>query len=94
MATKILVNGKEVTNPFLKAFLVVGAIITVAIAAAVVIFILLPIIGVAVTLSAGFVVIFIVAIFAGIATLAFVTALLAMLFGAMEFHIEKSHRNR
>ena len=94
MATKILINGREVTNPFLKAFLVLGAIITVAIVAAVVIFILLPIIGVAVTLSAGFVLIFIAAIFVGIATLAFVTALLAMLFGGMEFRIEKSRRNR
>ena len=93
MATKILINGKEVTNPFLKAFLVLGAIITVAIVAAVVIFILLPIIGVAVTLSAGFVLIFIVAIVVGIATLAFVTALLAMLFGAMEFRIEKSRKS-
>lgn len=94
MATKILVNGKEVTNPFVKAFLVLGAIITVAIVAAVVIFILLPIIGVAVTLSAWVIAIFIAAIVVGITSLAFVTALLAMLFGAMEFHFEKSRRSR
>ena len=52
MATQILINGKEVTSPFAKAFLVFGAIITVALVTAVVIFVLLPIIGVAVTLSA------------------------------------------
>lgn len=92
MATKILINGKEVTNPYVKAFLVIGAIITMALVTTVVIFVLLPIIGVAVTLSAGFVVIFIVAIFLGIATLAFVTAMLGMLFGAMEFRIEKSRK--
>lgn len=92
MATKILINGKEVTNPFVKAFLVFGAIITVALVTTVVIFVLLPIIGVAVTLSAWIVVIFIVAIIVGIATLAFVTAMLGMLFGAMEFRIEKSRK--
>ena len=92
MATQILINGKEVTSPFAKAFLVFGAIITVALVTAVVIFVLLPIIGVAVTLSAWIVVIFIVAIIVGIATLAFVTTMLGMLFGAMEFRIEKSRK--
>lgn len=92
MATQIRINGKEVTNPFVKAFLIFGAIITMALVTTVVIFVLLPIIGVAVTLSAWFVVIFVVAIFVGVATLAFVTAMLGMLFGAMEFRIEKSRK--
>ena len=94
MATQILINGKEVTNPFAKAFLVIGVIITVAFVMAVVTFVLLPIIGVAVTLSAGVVAIFIVAIIVGVAMLAFVTAMLGLLFGALEFRIERSRRRQ
>ena len=92
MVTQIRVNGREVKNPFLKAFLLFGAIITLALVTIVVIFVLLPIIGVAVTLSAGFVMVFVVAIFIGIAVLAFITAMLGMLFGALEFRFERPRR--
>lgn len=92
MATQILINGKEVTNPFAKTFLVFGVILTVAFVMAIVLFVLLPIIGVAVTLSAGVVAIFIVATIVAVAMLAFITAMLGLLFGAMEFRVERSRR--
>ena len=94
MATKIIINGKEITNPFAKALLIFGAIVVAAMVTAVVIFVLLPIIGVAVTLSVGFIVIFIVATIVSVATLALVTIISAWLFGAAEFRIERSHKRK
>ena len=94
MATKIILNGKEITNPFAKTLLIFGAIVVAAMVTAVVIFVLLPIIGVAVTLSVGFIVIFIVATIVSVATLALVTIISAWLFGAAEFRIERSHKRK
>lgn len=94
MATRIVIDGKEVTNPLVKAFLILGAIIIAAVVAAVVIFVLLPIIGMAVTLSVGFIVIFIVATLVSVATLALVAVISAWLFGAAEFRIERSHKRK
>lgn len=93
MTTRIIINGKEVTNPFAKALLILGAIVVAALVTAVVIFVLLPIIGVAVTLSVGFVVIFIVATLVSVATLVLVTVISAWLFGAAEFRIERIHKH-
>ena len=94
MATRIIINGKEVTNPVTKTFLIFGAIIIAALVSAFVIFVLLPLIGVAVTLSVGFIIIFIVATIISVATLAFVSILLGWLFGEAEFRYEKTHKRR
>lgn len=94
MATRIIINGKEVTNPFVKGLLILGAIIVAALVIAIVIFVLLPIIGVAVTLSVGFIVIFIIATIVGVATLTLATLLSAWLFGAAEFRIERIHKRK
>jgi len=94
MKTHIIINGKEVTSPFIKALLILGAILVASLVMAVVIFVLLPLIGVVVTLSVGFVVIFLVATIASVATLAFVTFISAWLFGAAEFRVEKTHSNK
>ena len=94
MNTRIFINGQEVTNPIVKALLILGAIIVAALVIAIVIFILLPIIGVAVTLSAGFIVIFIVATIFGVATLTLVTLFSAWLFGGAEFRIERVRRKK
>ena len=94
MKTHIIINGQEVTSPFIKALLILGAILVASLVMAVVIFVLLPLIGVVVTLSVGFVVIFLVATIASVATLAFVTFISAWLFGAAEFRVEKTHSNK
>lgn len=93
MATRIIINDKEVTNPITKTFLIVGAIIIAALVSAFVIFVMLPIIGVAVTLSVGFIVIFIVATIVSAATLVFVTIIVGWLFGAAEFRYEKTKKH-
>ena len=94
MTIRIVINGNEVTNPFAKTFLVFGAVIVAAITTALVIFVLFPIIGIVVTLSAGFIVICIVATIVGIMTLAFGTVMLGLLFGVMEFRLEHSRKKK
>ena len=92
MNTRIIINGKEVSNPFIRILLILGAIIIAALVAAVVIFILLPVIGIAVTLSFGFIVIFIVAIMASVVSLVLITIISSWLFGSTEFRIVRIHR--
>ena len=92
MTIRIVVNGNEITNPFAKVFLVFGAVIVTAIITALVIFVLFPIIGIAVTLSVGFIVICIVATIVGIAMSAFATVMLGLLFGVMEFRLEHTRK--
>jgi membrane protein implicated in regulation of membrane protease activity len=94
MAMRIVINGKEITNPYIKALLVMGAIIVAVAVAALVIFILLPVIGIAVTLSVGFIVVLFIAALVSAATLALVVLLLAWMLGAAEFHIERSQKRR
>lgn len=92
MNTQIIINGKEVTSPFARFLFMLGAIIITALVTAVVIFVLLPLIGVAVTLSVGFILIFIVATMASVAALVLLTIISSWLFGSAEFRIERIHR--
>ena len=94
MKTQIIINGKQISNPFIRFLLILGAIITAALVTAVVIFILLPLIGVAVTLSVGFIVICVIAIMASVVALILVTIISSWLFGSAEFRIERIHRRR
>ncbi len=92
MNTRIIINGNEVNNPLTKILLILGTIIIATLVTAVVIFILLPIIGVAVTLSIGFIVIFFIATIASVAALVLVTIISSWLFGSTEFRIVRIHR--
>jgi len=94
MNTRIIINGKEVNNPFARFLLILGAIIIAALVTVGVIFILLPLIGVAVTLSIGFVLIFVVATMAGVAALVLVTIISSWLFGSTEFRIVRIHKRK
>jgi len=94
MTTRIIINEKEVTNPLVKGLFIFGAVIISALVTAIVIFVLLPIIGVAVTLSVSFILIFFVAIIISVSTLALVAVISAWIFGAAEFRIEKSHKRK
>ncbi|MFW2374246.1 MAG: hypothetical protein ACN4GM_14060 [Gammaproteobacteria bacterium] len=94
MAIRIVFNDQEVTNPFIKTLLMLGAIIIAAVVTAVVIFILFPIIGIAVTLSLGFIGVFIIATLISVVTLALVTVISAWLFGSTELRIERFHKRK
>ena len=94
MTTRIIINGREITNPLIKALLILVTIMVAAIVTAVVIFVLLPVIGIVVSLSVGFIVIFVIATVVSIAALALMTLISAWLFGASEFRIERIHRRK
>lgn len=92
MDTRIIINGKEVSNPIARYFLILGAIIFASLVAAVVIFILFPVIGIAVTLSFGLIVIFIIGTMASVVALVLVTIISSWLFGSTEFRVIRIHR--
>ena len=50
-----VINGKEVTNPVAKTTLAFGAILFAALITAIIVSVLLPFVGVVVTLSVGFI---------------------------------------
>ena len=92
MKTRIIINGKEVTNTLTRFLLIQGAIVIAALVADVVIFILFPLSGIAVTLSIVFLAIFIVAIMGSVAALILLTVISSWLFGSTEFRIERFNR--
>jgi len=94
MTTQVIINGKEVTNPFAKAGLAFVAILIAALVTSVVVFVLLPIIGVAVTLSVGLIAIFLVSTIMGIMALAFGAVLLGWLFGSTEIRVQRIHKQK
>lgn len=93
MTIQIVINGKEVTNPLAKALWVFGAIIVGALVTALVIFVLLPIIGIAVTLSAGLIIVCVIAIIVGIVALAIGSTILGSFFGPTEFRVKNTRKN-
>lgn len=92
MKTRIIINGKEISNPVTRFLLILSAIIMAAVVMALIIFVLLPIIGVAVTLTVGFIAIFIVAAMASVAALVLVTIVSSWIFGSTEFRVERIYR--
>ena len=94
MTTRIIINGKEVTNPFTRGLLILSAVLVTALVSAIVIFILLPIIGIAVTLSVGFILIFVAASIVSMVALALMTVISSRYFGTTEFRIERIHRRK
>lgn len=92
MKTRIFINGREVSNPVVSTLLIPDAVIIAAVAAALVIFVLFPVIGIAVTLSFGVIAIFVVAIMMSIAALVLITVIYSWLFGSAEFRFERYNR--
>lgn len=94
MTTQVIINGKEITNPIAKAALVFGFILIAALISVVVVFVLLPIVGIVITLSIGFVGVLIAAIIAGFAVLILSATIFGRLFGPTDFRIEKTYRRK
>jgi hypothetical protein len=94
MATRIIINGSEITNPFIRALLILGMILVTALVTAAVIFVLLPLIGIAVSLTVSFILIIIVAVIVSGVALALMTLISSWLFGTSEFRIERIHKRK
>lgn len=94
MTTHIIINGKEVTNPVAKATLSFSAILVAALITAAFIFVLLPLVGITFTLSAGLFAVFIVATIVGITGLVLATVVFGWLFGPTEYRFEKTGKRK
>ena len=92
MTTRIVINGKEITHPVAKAGLMFGFSLVASLFSAIIIFVLLPLVGIAITLSIGFFVVFIVAIITGIIILVLSMTVFSWIFGSTGFRIEKTHK--
>jgi hypothetical protein len=55
MSAHIIINGKEVTHPAARMLIKMGAVLLAGLVAAAVVFMVLPLVGIAVTLSVGLV---------------------------------------
>lgn len=66
MATRIVINGKEITNPAVKAAVGTTAVLFAGLIAAAIIFLVLPLVGIVVTLTVGLVGVILVALGVGI----------------------------
>jgi uncharacterized RDD family membrane protein YckC len=63
---RIVINGKEVTNPVVRALFGMFALLVVGVIAALAIFLILPLVGIVVTVSVGLVGVLLVALGVGI----------------------------
>ena len=84
MALHINVNGREIKSPLGKFLFALGVLLLTAIIVTVVVFVLLPLIGFAISLSVGFVAVVVVAVFVGLALLALGAVLAAVIWGPLE----------
>jgi len=94
VATHVLIDGREVNQRTIKATLAFAAVIFSALLTAVVVFVLLPLIGMAITLSAGLVAIMLIATVSGLSIPIFGTAIVAWCFGSAVVRVEKAYQSR
>jgi len=94
VATHGLIDGREVNQHAVKATLAFAAALFSALLAAVIVFVLLPLIGMAITLSAGVAAILLIAAVSGISTLIFGATIVAWCFGPAVIRIEKRYQAR
>lgn len=94
MSMRIVLNGREVMSPAAKFGLSFAAVLGAAVMTALVVFVLLPLIGIAVTLSVSLFVIILVATVAGIVSLLLGSLLFAWLVGPVEFFVERMRQRK
>jgi uncharacterized membrane protein len=89
MTTHIIINGKEITNPFVKFLLMLGAVIFSSAVVLTLLLLVLPLAGFVISVSLGLVVSVLIAVFISIPALIIFTAIFGKLFGDTEFRIKK-----
>ena len=89
MRTHIIINSKEVTNPLIKILLLIVAVSFSFIITLFFLFVVLPLLGLAVTLSIGLLAAIFFAVFISIPALMFLLALFGRWFGETEFRIRR-----
>lgn len=66
MDSRVVIKGKEITNPFAKAVILIFAVLVVGGIAAFILFLVLPLVGIIVSLSLGLVAVFLIGLGVGI----------------------------
>ena len=94
MTMHIVLNGREVSSPTAKFGISFAVILVASLVTAAVVFVLLPLIGIAVTLSVGLVAIMVVAAMTGLIALVLGSLLYAALVGPVELFIERMRQRR
>ncbi|MDH5484912.1 MAG: hypothetical protein OEY43_06700 [Gammaproteobacteria bacterium] len=89
MTTHIIINGREITSPFVKFLFMLAAVVFASVVALLLLLLVLPLAGFVITVSLGLVVSVLVAVFISIPALIIFTALLGRFFGNTEFRIKK-----
>lgn len=87
MASQIIINGREVTNPVAKFFVFMIGFSFALAAAALLIFIVLPLIGLTITFSFGIIVVFFLAMLIFLPLLAALLVWLGLL--SIPYHLFK-----
>lgn len=59
---RLIINGKEVTNPVVKFFIGTGTILVAVMFFAFIVFVILPLLGIALTISVGIITVFLAAL--------------------------------
>ena len=91
MKTQLIINGKEISNPVVKYLLLFAAIFLSAIITLVILFIILPLIGIAATLSIGLIVSISIAVIISIPALIIFALVFNRVFGTTEVRIIQQH---
>jgi hypothetical protein len=89
MALRIIVNGKECTSPIVKYGLAVAVLIGTIAISALIVFVLLPIIGVSIAATLGLVITIAVGIFAAAVALTLGSAILSVLIVFVDYLADK-----
>lgn len=92
MPMHIIINGREIRSTPLKALLAMTALAGASLIAGLVFYVLLPIIGIAVTLTAGLIVLLLVASIVGAGAILLVSLLFGWAFGKSDIRfIQKNN---
>lgn len=92
MSTHIIINNREINSPVAKGLIIVGAISSASIVTTLVVFVLLPFVGIVVTFSIGLLLALAAATILGLGVATLGTLLFGWLFGPTEFSIRRQRK--
>ncbi|MGD8558627.1 MAG: hypothetical protein PVG89_01810 [Gammaproteobacteria bacterium] len=92
MSLRIIINDRECTSPIVKYGLAIAVFIGTIAIAALIVFVLLPVIGISIAATMGLVIVISVGIFAAAVALALGSAILSVLIVLVDYIAEKFRR--
>jgi len=92
MALRIIINDRECTSPIVKYGLAIAVLIGTIAISALIVFVLLPIIGVSIAATIGFLIVMVVGVFAAAVALTLGSAILSTLIVFVDYLAGKFSR--